>query len=315
MLALCLESSHACGMGHLYRGLTLLDVLRARGHNPRLLLNDHAASLAVARARGYEPVVVDVADLATDWETPLIRQHGIRLWVNDRLETDIAHAARVAATGAILVTLDDTGSGAALAALHIVALNVVGDKPNGKCVVRGVDYLILNPEIAAYQRVRTSARSLLVTLGGSDTYGVTVKVVQHLASIGRAATIVIGPAFEHRQALEAVMTTAMILKCNVSSMIEEMAWHDLAITGGGMTAFEANAAGLPCIVIANEAFEVANANLLERLGGAIFAGHHAVADLTLLACEFPLEAMSRAGIANIPLSGAQKVADALEALL
>ena len=39
-------------------------------------------------------------------------------------------------------------------------------------------------------------------------------------------------------------------------MAEEMSRHDLAVTGGGMTPFEANAAGLPCIVVANETFEI-----------------------------------------------------------
>ena len=181
--------------------------------------------------------------------------------------------------------------------------------------MRGTQHLILNPEIADYQRVRTSLGSLLVTLGGSDTYGVTVKVAQHLAQMGRQATIIVGPAFEYQQALDAVLTPAMKLKRNVPSMIAEMARHDLAITGGGMTPFEANAAGLPCIIIANEPFEIANARLLERLGGSLFAGHHAAFDASIVSQELPLETMSRAGIANVPLSGTQSVVDALEALL
>ena len=315
MLALCLESSHTRGMGHLYRGLTLLDGLRARGHAPMLLMNDHTPSLAIVHTRGYAPIIVDVTNIAHDWETPLIHQHGVRLWVNDRLETNIVHATRITAAGAKLVTFDDPGTGATLADLHIAALNAAGAAAAGKHILRGIDYLILNPEIETCQRVRTHVNSLLVTLGGSDTHGVTVAVVKQLAALGKSATVIIGPAFEHQQALAAVLQPHFALKRGVPSMITEMAQHDLAITGGGITPFEANAAGLPCIIIANEPFEVPNGQLLETLGGSVFAGYHPHMNSDLFARDLPIEAMSQHGLKNIGLSGASRVVTAIEALL
>jgi spore coat polysaccharide biosynthesis predicted glycosyltransferase SpsG len=94
-------------------------------------------------------------------------------------------------------------------------------------------------------------------------------------------------------------------------MIDEFFQHDLAITGGGITPFEANASGLPCIVIANETFEVAVGKAVQSLGSSIYAGYHKEIQLPLFPEDLPIEQMSRAGMNNINLLGAQRVVDSL----
>jgi spore coat polysaccharide biosynthesis predicted glycosyltransferase SpsG len=314
VFAICLESSHARGLGHLFRSLNLARELQRRGHGVTLLVNDDAASLRVLREHGHAPLVVDLRDLSGGWERTLAARHGFSVWIDDRLDTDAAHAAHVRAAGIALVTFDDRGSGAALADLHVAALAFESGQLVGKRVLRGVDYLILNPDLARYQRLRGAPGSLLVTLGGSDTYGATVKVVGQLVARGLDATVVVGPAFAHRQALNAVLTDAFKLRVGVPSMAEEMSRHELAITGGGITPFEANATGLPCLVVANEDFEIPVGRELARLGGALFAGHHEAIDLSALDSPLPLERMSRAGMAKVGLGGTARVVDALEGL-
>ncbi|MEO8389151.1 hypothetical protein [Polaromonas sp.] len=314
MFAICIESSHARGLGHLFRALNLADALDERGHAVRFLMNDHAVSAGILKARGYTPLTVELANTTSGWEAVLSAEHRFSMWIDDRLDTTQEHAAQIKAIGLPLVTFDDRGSGAMLADLHVAALAFDGAPLAGKKLLTGVDYLILNPEIAGYQRVRHTLRSLLVTLGGSDTYGATVKVVSALAKKGMGATIVVGPGFAHRNALDAVLTDAFTVLSGVPSMIEEMSRHDFAITGGGITPFEANAAGLPCLVVANEDFEVPVGRALEALGGAIFAGHYRDFSLSALDAELPLEQMSRAGMAKVGMGGAARVVDALEEL-
>lgn len=301
-------------MGHLYRALNLADGLRERGLPLLFLLNAHEPSVRLLAERGYAHEIVPLHD--SGWEQEIIERRGIRLWINDRLNTDAAHAGLVRSAGVPLVTFDDRGTGAALSDLNVAALifDGIGDL-KGARVLQGPDYLILNPEIARFQRLRTSMGALLVTLGGSDTYGVTVSVVRHLAAIGKGATVIVGPAFTHREALARVLTPAFELKCGVPSLIAEFAAHDLAITGGGVTPFEAAASGLPCIVIANEHFEVLVGRALAELGGAVFAGHHETVDWTPFSAALPIEAMSRAGLERIGLAGRQRILDAIETLL
>lgn len=316
MFALCIESSHARGMGHFYRALNLADGLAKAGLSYTFYLNEHAPSRQILADRGVPHRIVNLEDLTGNWEASLIQQDGITLWLNDRLDTDLRHAEKIKATGIPLVTFDDRGTGATLADLHIAALAFdEQERLGGGKLLRGADYLILNPQISAYTRLRKQLASILVTLGGSDTYGVTVKVVQMLKEMNLTATIVVGPAFMHRDMLDEVLTKGFTLKRGVPSMIEEFHCHDLAITGGGITPFEANASGLPCVVIANELFEIPVGMALQKLGGSLFAGHHEALSLPLFRTGLPLEQMSHAGMHNIGLQGTQRVISALLGLV
>jgi spore coat polysaccharide biosynthesis predicted glycosyltransferase SpsG len=312
MFALCIESSHARGMGHFYRALNLADGLTKAKLAYTFYLNDHSPSRQILVERGAPHRVVDLEDFTGNWEASLIQQDGITLWLNDRLDTDVRHAEKIKATGIPLVTFDDRGTGAVLADVHIAALAFdVQERLAGARLLRGSDYLILNPQISDYTRLRKQLSSILVTLGGSDTFGVTVKVVELLKEMDLTATIVLGPAFMHMATLDEVLTEGYTLKRGVPSMMEEFYLHDLAITGGGITPFEANASGLPCVVIANELFEIPVGMVLQKLGGSLFAGHHESLSSPLFRADLPLEQMSKAGMCNIGLHGTQRVISAL----
>jgi hypothetical protein len=302
-------------MGHLFRALHLASELKRRGHLITFLVNEDEIALRILSERGYKPIVVNFQNCSGEWESKLIKNYGFLAWVNDRLDTEGAHVRAIHQFGIPVATFDDSGTGADLVDLHIAAFSFGGHQPGGKKILRGVDYLILNPDLLRYQRLRHRLRSIMVTLGGSDTYGVTVKVVKQLAIRSLGATVVVGPTFRDFEALDAVLSNSFNLRVSVSSMAEEMSMHDLAITGGGITPFEANAAGLPCLVIANEEFEISTGQELERLGGAIFIGHHKAIDFSAIDNRLPLERMSKMGIEKIGLGGLVRVADALEELL
>ncbi len=302
-------------MGHLFRALTLADGLRQRGLEIIFLLNDDLTAQKLISKHGFHFEIVRLKDVG-NWETELIRRLSVRLWINDRLNTDIAHAQRIKALGLPLVTFDDQGEGATLADLNVAALLFNGvNNLGGTRVLQGHNYLVLNPEIESFRRLRLRMDSLLVTLGGSDTYGVTVKVVRKLAALGKTATVIVGPSFAHNDALEAAMTEGFELKRGVPSMIAEFNHHDLAITGCGITPFEAAASGLPCIVIANEGFEVPVGRTLQNIGTAVFAGHHENIDWQVLLQNLALESMSRTGLERIGLNGRNLVVDAIVAYL
>jgi len=303
-------------MGHLYRALNLSDALAQVGISFMFYVNDHTPSRNILVDRGIPHEIVNLEDYTSNWESDLIKRNGLTFWVNDRLNTDIRHSKKIKHAGIPLVTFDDHGSGASLADLHIAALSFnVHEYLAGAKILRGLNYLILNPEISAYTRLRTELNSILVTLGGSDTYGVTVKVVQMLKAMNLQATIVTGPAFMHADQLEEELNSDFIVKRHVPSLIEEFFLHDLAITGGGITPFEANASGLPCVIVANELFEIPTGTALQTLGSSIFKGYHEVLTSPLFKVDLSLESMSRTGIQRIGLHGTQRVLDELFCLV
>lgn len=316
MFALCIECSHARGMGHFYRALNLAEYLFQLKFAFVFYLNNDKPSLAILAERDLPHRIVDLNDISSNWESELIRVDGIVLWINDRLNTDHRHAHKVKAEGVPLVTFDDRGTGAALADLNIAALSFNENEIfGGARVLRGTEYLILNSQIKECVRVRTRVDSILVTMGGSDTYGVTVVVVKMLKELGFAATVVIGPSFAHQAMLKSTISEDFVIKQGLNSLIHEYLLHDLAITGGGITPFEANASGLPCVIIANEIFEIPAGRELERLGCSSFVGYHKTLESPLFNLNLPIEQMSINGINNIWLDGSQRVVSALMELL
>ena len=313
MFALCIESSHARGMGHFYRALNLADALAKVGQLSIFYMNNHVPAIKILAEHGLPHRILCPKDWISNRIASIIRQDDINLWINDRHNTTLYHAKTVKGTGIPLVTFDDRGPGAALADLHIAALSFDAKETlGGAQILRGLYYLILNKQIEKKMRTRNSIDKILVTLGGSDTYGVTFRVVQLLKQMKRAATIVVGPAFKHFEKLKKEITEPFILKQTVPSMIDEFFQHDLAITGGGITPFEANASGLPCIVIANETFEVQVGKAVESLGASVYAGYHAEIQSPLFREDIPIGQMSRAGMKNINLFGTQRVVASLQ---
>ena len=320
MFVFCIESSHTRGLGHLYRSLTLADELARSGRSVCFAVNRHEASHDIVKARGFAVYGYDIYAEAGSWELELIRSLGsATIWVNDRLNTQVAHAKAIAAAGLKLVTFDDRGDGAALADLNVSAL-VFEDTAalKGKDVRSGVDFMILNPEIELYRRHRDSLTSILVTMGGADTYGVTIKVAQWLRDNAMHATIVTGPAFQHKDELDIILQGKaegfLTHRGAVASLAQEMAGHDIAITGGGVTPFEACAGGLPCIVIANEDFEIPVGRALEKLGCGRFAGHHSTLDLTPAFEGLSIGTMSRAALDAVDLEGVRRVGSLIKGL-
>ncbi len=308
MFALCIESSHQKGMGHLYRTLNFIECLNSKNEPAIVFINNNEIASEVLNSRGISFEAVDLTDYESNWETELISRYGIDVWVNDRLDTEMRHANNIKKNGVKLVTFDDGGSGAALADIHVAAFAFAREgQPKGGKILPGLDYLILNKDIAKYKRVRGNRGNTIVSLGGSDTHGVTLKVVDILKGLNKKATVHVGPSFGHRKELEAMIDKNFHIISNVPSLIEAFFSYDLAITGGGITPFEANASGLPCIIIANELFEIPNGYLLTEVGSSVFAGYHENINKELFGMEFDVGRMSIAGMDAIKLNGAENV--------
>lgn len=325
MLAICIECSHQRGMGHLFRALNLIQTLERRQEEYVVLVNDDAAAQRILSEHGIDPVIVSLCDTSSDWEGRLIAERGITVWLNDRLDTSLETAEHVKAAGISLYTIDDMGSGAALADGNFASLifeNI--EKIPGRRVYAGCNYLILNPEIERHKRLRSKVKSILVTLGGSDTYGVTPRVIEFLkkekeekgALFGEGAdafpdvTILLGPgSFVLEEAARAAAGTDFTIARSVPSLIAFMERFDLAVTGGGVTAFEAAASGLPCVIVANEPHEIQIGRYLEKSGCAVFAGYYQEMHLERIREIAEAEAMSRRGMETVGTAGADRICE------
>lgn len=276
MYAICVECSHQRGMGNLFRTRNIMKWFDEHNIKYILLINNDERSIMYLEAQSIPYHIVDIWDYQTNWEKDIIEQYDIHTWIDDRMNTDIRHAENVKKCGVKLCSFDDMGSGAELVDQNFCPM-IFDNTGNlkGKSVFTGIEYMVLNQEILKYRKHRKEKKRILVTLGGSDTYGVTVKVAQVIKTLPYHFTIVTGYCFEDYEELEKVLKGSNVeVKDTVPSLIKYFKEFDLAITGGGITAFESVSSGLPCIIIANEHHEEQVGRFLKKAGCSEYLGYH-----------------------------------------
>ena len=295
-------------MGHLFRMLNFSKFLKTKNKDSIFIINNNEELIKILKSHDIAFEVVDLNDHKRNWEQDIASRYNIVYWVNDRLETTKQHALNVNQLNIKLITFDDFGTGANLSDISIYGLANKGNL-KGKKILWGVEYLILNDEIDLYKKLRTGVKKIIVSLGGSDTYGVTIEVLKLLKKYHIKATIHIGPSFLHKIELKQELTSDYKVKAYTPSLIKEFSHYDLAITGGGITPFEANASGLPCLIIANELFEIENGYFLEGINSSRFLGYYQNIDEAILSdlnC-LDIDLMSQNGMQILNTNAVEKI--------
>ncbi|MCF8076617.1 MAG: hypothetical protein K9K87_10710, partial [Desulfotignum sp.] len=153
----------------------------------------------------------------------------------------------------------------------------------------GWEWVLLRNQFARspefHGRVSSSGRSLshppelLITMGGSDPAGLTLKAIRALNRVKSSfhATVILGSGFTHDdellRLLEKVTFPYKILR-NVEDMAEVMKKSDLALSSFGGTAYELAACGVPGIFFALTDDHARSAGLFEKQGIGINLGVH-----------------------------------------
>ena len=134
---------------------------------------------------------------------------------------------------------------------------------------------------------------LLITMGGSDPKGLTVKVLRALLKIGTdwTAKVIAGPMFNELDKIRNIaldLDGKIELLSNVSNMAELMRASDLAVASFGMTAYELAACGVPQILLCLSDDHARSASALHHAGAAISLGR-----FDLIAPKMLVESLNR----------------------
>lgn len=134
-------------------------------------------------------------------------------------------------------------------------------RSHGAQLALGPDYFILDASYSAVigeaRDIPAAARKILVTAGGSDPEGLTLKTLDALARIDGPKLdirVAIGPAFaddeieEISEAAERSGHDVALLK-RPESLAAHIAWSDMAVSASGLTKYELAALGTPAILL------------------------------------------------------------------
>jgi UDP-2,4-diacetamido-2,4,6-trideoxy-beta-L-altropyranose hydrolase len=199
----------------------------------------------------------------------------------------------------------------------------------------GLDYFVLDRAYAATirkpRRHPETADLLLVTAGGSDPEGITLKTMKALDRLGERPLeirIAIGPAFTGDIASTATEWArdshhrVTILR-QPKTLASHMAWCDMAVSASGLTKYELAATGTPAILLSIDDNHAAFSESFDVYGTANHLGpvKHVTTTVlaesiaSLLADRGARSAMSSAGRAILDGRGATRLATAIIAAI
>ena len=336
------DGGHPIGTGHLFRAARILTALARRAPLDAVLLAacDEGA-LSIARSA---PARLRLLPRPSDRHAvkPLleaepvldaIREHDPDVVVVDMLDTPAEAMAAIRATCRSLVTFDDRGPGRLYANLLI---NVLVAEPHADALsgstrlLQGPAYAVLDPVFAGplpsvSDRSFGPLEKVLVTMGGADTAGLTVKVARALQPMGelRRVEFCCGPAFPHTDALAAALEGApweYEVYVGLPHLLERYLSCDVAMVAGGLTMYETCATGTPAIAVCqpiDHQYELAEQ--LARAGCMLSVGYgadaseaslrHAVRELASDPAR--RRGMSEAGRALVDGRGTERAAAAI----
>jgi len=139
----------------------------------------------------------------------------------------------------------------------------------------GREYVLLKPCFVEWRKKSgippLKPKKVLVSMGGADERGASVKVVKALNGRleGIKIIVIIGAAFSHQKQLKKALEesgNAWEIQSKVSNMAKYMAEADVAIVSGGITLYETICMGLPSITICTAAHQLPIATRLEKHG-------------------------------------------------
>lgn len=314
MYLICIESSKTRGMGHLFRSLLYADYLKKVDIPFIFLINEDKKAIGILKSKNIPYLIVDYSD-NSDWQTAIIKRNNVNVWIQDKFETSLNMAQNIVRNNVLFCAIDEFGPGAEICDIHFAGMiYLTGYEIRGRRIYSGTEYVILNPETDQYKRTRTAVKKIVVSLGGSDPYGNTVKIVEELSRTGYYVEVIVGPSFDYHDELSAVNTRNYPILSNVPSLIKEFSRFDFAISGGGVTCCEANSCGIPCMIVANAPHEINTGLYLQRKGSAIFGGSYEKPDFKRIneISQLDIENMSKSGMKLFDSKGVDRIFTIIE---
>jgi CMP-N-acetylneuraminic acid synthetase/spore coat polysaccharide biosynthesis predicted glycosyltransferase SpsG len=316
------------GMGHVYRSLAIADALRSLSRAEVAFLMSGAAEheqglIAVSRA-GYPLRVARDAALETLLEH--VRDFAPAVLINDLPALDAGYMTALSRLGATTVNLvdalDDLETTEHYAQVIVSVMQEDRETPEG--FYGGPAYAILREHFRGREKkLREKPELVLLSFGGSDPQGLTLKAARALQALDASVDVVAvaGPAFSYRREFDALMDALP----RQIPLINEAGGHiadlmleaDLVVGSGGMSVYELAALGTPGIVLGQNAREEKRMREFARHGTVEYLGlgpevdERALLDAVraLLGDALRRSAMSARGRALVDGLGAARTAE------
>jgi UDP-2,4-diacetamido-2,4,6-trideoxy-beta-L-altropyranose hydrolase len=200
--------------------------------------------------------------------------------VVDGYQFDAAYQRRLKDAGLRVLWIDDYGHAKPYAADLVLNQNLgaypvlYADRAANTRLLLGARYVLLRQEFLKWQSweraIEPAAKKVLVTLGGSDPFNITLRVLEALPpSSDLEVTVLAGASNPNLESLRThCAANERRFVVDAPNMPELMAEADMAVTGGGTTVWESAFMGLPALLVVLADNQVAGVDQAHAAGFA-----------------------------------------------
>ena len=218
----------------------------------------------------------------------------------DGYNFDVTYQNQIRKNGNSLVLIDDISHLSDYSADIIVNQNISAEKLNYNCsektkLLLGSSYTIIRDDFLKFGRTDkrkfSKPRNLLITLGGSNPFNFSSRLVKILNLYKKSKLnikVVVGSLTKYNKMnLDSFYHEIDFVQIKPNDMPKLMAWADIAISSGGSTPWELAFMGLPGFVICFAENQIRSMSRLHKYGSIINLGWYE--DLTNKRLLFNME--------------------------
>lgn len=269
------------GMGHVQRCLVLCNQLKKSGAEIFFISKKNEAIEKKIKQEGFEVITLkNNIGLEEDLRNTInaVKTYEADVVITDSYAINEHYLAEIKRIAPLLVSIDDLAR-ISFPSDIVINQNIYAKKLNyhsstGRTkFLLGPKYALLREEFSnlGKRKINEKVKNILITLGGSDFFNLTPRILKILDKINQdfKITVVIGPFFKN---ISEIKKTAKEINKKVELIRDSyeiskiMFGSDLAIAGGGTTLYELAATGTPAL-----AFCLAE-NQLRNIKGMAEAG-------------------------------------------
>lgn len=342
------DGGHALGFGHIMRCLAIASCFDEFGWNTVFAVGSDEPTEALLKARGVKFESICFADAPATHAGQI--QAAVTEYGADVIVVDLSHRYnsrdpqsfaeffdQLKLSKRYLVLIDGAATEciSELVSLpaDLIVRPYVGDSVSISAnVLFGTKYAIYRPEFRRGAKrlspVSEAVTRILISMGGSDPYGLTAKALSALRLLdlqGVTVDVVVGPGIsEHdllntREVSEKVNATVRVLH-SPDNFAECLVESDLAIINDGLTKYETAVTGTPAIVLSHDKHQEVLSAEFNKIGCTVPVSPEVLSSMSELAATIDSvikdvdlrKSMSQIGLQTFDTDGGLRIVQQIE---
>lgn len=284
------EGNEHVGLGHLKECLSLAKRLENQ-YGVRSLFIISSDTIDIQGFSDFVPAVerlpAETGEEDSKSTSQILEKHSLNLLVVNLQSVSPHYLRGLKEKGFTLICIDELGNKEIMADV-VINGSIVEDwhryqfRSQSIATYFGPEYMVMDEAFGIFHAkekpIRSRATSVLVSMGGVDPGGATLRIIEGLDKLDKEIEklIVIGPAFPHHSELKELVPKLTESNFQISRAVRNMAElmfkADLAISHGGDTIYELACTGTPNLVLYEAEHQRIQAGVFEKKGATICPG-------------------------------------------